>query len=450
MTPREMRFNTSAPQITSLPPISICLDCQTAPLIITTLFQVQASIFLGSVITLLGAMAFAQFLFAHKKTLRSGIFWGSNLALFVTVLGLALTMTEIIPGAPQLKSKAYLNMTCARRFVTIATPYAWSVVLLGKLYAFYPPSVRERKHSILLGVLIVLKARLLVDITSVAVLCGGLNAGRLLTRASQKLYIANVWLDCVDDIIVTTVLLRKSYRFYNKARLRLSTNSRRIRFIFESIGMTFVGALPAQIIYAIGLTIAYSKPDTFSAVTQYWVALWMFSTVGIFGVLSTTWSSIGTGPMGVSQAERYGPPQQGQYQHHSPAIEPSARLPTMASSASRTGDIGQERLHPHAYEDLLDINNNNNNNNEPAAARSTALSVEPTETLLSIFLVGDSSSPPDRSPTLAGSSSSSERKGDTAEKRSPPLSEMTERRSRWLQLRRPPRADKPRWQHDDP
>ncbi|KAK0558921.1 hypothetical protein OC844_004783 [Tilletia horrida] len=399
------------PNITELPPVYVCLDCQAEPLIITTRFQVQAMIFFGSVIALLGSMTITLFLFANNRMLRSRIFWGSVAALTINMIAVCTFLVELMPGAtPDLASQPYVKLTCARRFFTLITPWSWTLVLLGKLFAFYPRTIRQRKHVVLLSVLVALKFRVFLDIVSIGLLCGGINVkdGRQrFANASKITYFCSVCLDLVDSIIVTTCLLRTSFEFYKKARLRMSTNSRKIRLIFESIGMTFIGAIPPQIVYAFGLVIFVAKPHLVTPSAQYWVVLWNFASLGIFGVLSTVYSSIGNVP--AIMASR----------HASPA-QSGARADANAGRPSVEGGAGP-------------------------GAGTAPIEMEPTETLLSIFFIGAGTPSTASSSNGSPASSSTNRLRREKEKPLPPGQEerpyeLVNRRRRWLPLGRSTRS----------
>ncbi|KAL9937920.1 hypothetical protein V8E36_003465, partial [Tilletia maclaganii] len=424
------------PSVTSLPPIYVCLDCQTQPLLVTTEFQIQAVIFLGGVITLLGAMSFTLLLFANARMLRSPVFWGSNGALLITTSGLVLFLVELLPGAiPSLRSMQFLRVTCARRFFTQVSPWAWSVLLLGKLFAFYPRSIRERRHTVILWILIVLKFRILLDLISLGLLCGGISKGHGFTVLATAFYFPSVVLDVLDNLIVSTILFKTSYEFYKKARLRLSTNSRRIRLIFESVGMTFCGAIPPQLLYGIGMMISFFKPDYFSSSQQYWVALWMFSSLGIFGILSTTWSSIDNVPNKCESGSPQGSVEFGQDRYQQP--------PEDLIELDRRGSLlAQRRFSTHSAQ----LRQHQQQQQHVAAESGWYTpTIEPTETLLSIFLVeaaGSGSDPSDEYETMgergAAPGLRSRRASLVAVPNPPVVRQNVLHRRRWLQLGSPP------------
>jgi len=422
-------------------------------------------------------MSFTLLLFANARMLRSPVFWGSNGALLITTSGLVLFLVELLPGAiPSLRSMQFLRVTCARRFFTQVSPWAWSVLLLGKLFAFYPRSIRERRHTVILWILIVLKFRILLDLISLGLLCGGISKGHGFTVLATAFYFPSVVLDVLDNLIVSTILFKTSYEFYKKARLRLSTNSRRIRLIFESVGMTFCGAIPPQLLYGIGMMISFFKPDYFSSSQQYWVALWMFSSLGIFGILSTTWSSIDNVPnVGGAFSSRgsVGPPcSRGR------GLEGAAAGAGAGGTAGAAGngekcesgspqgsvEFGQDR-YQQPPEDLIELDRRGSllaqrrfsthsaqlrqhqQQQQHVAAESGwyTPTIEPTETLLSIFLVeaaGSGSDPSDEYETMgergAAPGLRSRRASLVAVPNPPVVRQNVLHRRRWLQLGSPP------------
>jgi len=441
--------DTYPPVLTKMPPVYVCLDCGNQPLLITSLLQVQAVIVLGGVVTLLIAMSFALFLFANKRMLRSKLFWGSNAALLLTICGIFLFLMELKPGTyPNLRCDKYIRITCARRGFTQLTPWAWSVVLLGKLWAFYPPSMRTRRHRLIIRILIVLKFRVLLDITSLITLCGLISVKHNYTFMATGLYFGSVFFDLTDNLIVSTILFKASYDFYKKARLRLSTNSRRIRLIFESIGMTFCGAIPPQLLYGLGLMISFFKPDYFSPAAQWWIPLWMFCSVGIFGILSTTWSSIGNVP------------NVGRNSRTSSAVATPPRTKKSTGSPPTSGgpvaqgmdEVGPERLIVPSAEDLerdqrglcektpvLALSVPPPPHRRGASVGQTS-SFEPTETLLSIFMVEAADAPEedDGRETLAGPTTTTTMGGEGATRPT-----LIHRQQRWLQMDHPTASSMP-------
>ncbi|KAK0558922.1 hypothetical protein OC844_004784 [Tilletia horrida] len=437
-------WNFDSPDITALPPIYVCLDCQNEQLIVTTLIQVQTMIFFGAIIALFAFMTTTLFLFANKRMLRSRIFWGSVGALTVNLIAVCLFLVELMPGTTMsLRARSYITITCLRRVFTLITAWSWSLVLLGKFFAFYPPSIRQRKHRILLGVLIVLKARIILDVVSIGILYGGIGLGKDFTFPSTALYFFSVCLDLADNFIVTTVLLRTSLAFYRKAQLRLSTNGRKIRLLVESIGMTFICAIPPQFIYAVGLIVYMVKPELIEPSAQKWVALWQSTSLGIFGVLSTVYSSIGNVP--AIKHDRAGG--EGWLWSRSRRRTQTQEAQVGAGADANTPDFSP-RVETVPYlldEQEVERQGGSGSALAPSGAGAAAAGplasagdTEPTESLLSIFFVNNevpsSSDPPD-SPSSFNSNRTVGAGGEREKMQPQPQPfELIQRRRRWLQL----------------